>query len=80
MMEDVSGLFSLGEVNVTSAIQGIMTTIVVPELTGYLMRTALVAANVDPMQYLMPVVAQLAYTFGFHSIMDRMVEKIKNGL
>ena len=44
---DAVGLFSLGELNVSSAIQVVLTQVVVPNVVSAMMRTVLAAAGVD---------------------------------
>ena len=79
MMEDVSGLFSLGEVNVTAAIQTVLTQIVVPNLIGYVVRTVFVATGVDPMILVAPLFEKLGQYFGVEHYMARLFDQIKNG-
>ena len=80
MMEDVSGLFSLGEVNVAAAIQGVLTQIVVPELIGYLIRTAFVASGVDPMRMIAPIFVKISDAFGMREYANSAFTSLRNGL
>lgn len=69
---DGMGLFSLGELNVSSAIQGILTQVVLPNVVSAMLRTIFAAVGVDLSFIIGPIVSLVAKALQLDALMDRL--------
>jgi len=69
---DRMGLFSVGELNVSSAIQGILTQVVLPDVVTAMVRTVFAAAGVDLSFIISPIINMIANAMQLDTLIDRL--------
>ncbi len=77
---DPNGLFSLGELNITGAIQSLLTTYVLPSVAESLARAVFSAIGLDPIVLLAPIIEWISEAFNLSERAAAIAELMRAGL